>query len=79
MIFFKNKFLEDINSFRGATDTPVLDLWRPLGVSKPEWAAFSFLAETYVSDYIDLLHDLLGAPVSPGHEEDGSASFGSFV
>ena len=39
VIFFK-KFLEDIISFCGATDTPVLDFWWCLlWVSKPEWTA----------------------------------------
>ena len=38
--FFITKFLEDIGSFCGATDTPVLDFWwRLLWVSKPERAA----------------------------------------
>ena len=40
LFFIKEKFLEDISPFCGATDTPVLDFWWCLlWVLKPEWAA----------------------------------------
>ena len=42
--FFKKNILEDMSSFCGATDTPVLDFWwRLLWVSKPEWVALFML------------------------------------
>ena len=42
-VFLKFLNLEDISPFCGATDTPVLDFWCLIGVSKPESAALFVL------------------------------------
>ena len=36
---FLKRILEHISFFCGATDTPVVDFWLHLQVSKPQWAA----------------------------------------